>query len=294
MAEQLAATEQRWTTAVSEITPDTVYIRGYPLDRLIGLPFTATTFLLIAGRLPTPAETRVLDAVLTGVLDYGLEKSGTAAARYTVSCNPNMQAGLAVAMLSAGEYGLATENSARFITDTYAAFVAGGHTDVDAYAAEVVAGARARKERIPGFGHPVFRFTDPRAAILRQIAVDAGLWGPPAVLYEAVHRAFVRQPGREHFPINDVAMMAAITVALGFTPQESTALAIIGTLPGVVAHISEEFRAGQPGRGIPRAEVRYDVPQRQFDADLAAAGWPSGTPGTPDTPGAAGTPSGSG
>lgn len=276
MAQQPAAAETQWTTAVSEITPETVYVRGYPLENLIGLPFTATTFLLIAGRLPTPAETRVLDAVLTGVLDYGLEKSGTAAARYTVSCNPNMQAGLAVAMLSAGEYGLATEHSARFIADTYAAFVAGGHTDMDAFAADVVAGARARKERIPGFGHPVFRYTDPRAGILRQIAVDAGLWGPAAELYEAVHRAFVQQPGREHFPINDVAMMAAITVAMGFTPQESTALAVIGTLPGVVAHISEELRAGRAGRGIPAADATYDVPRRDLDDDLTAAGWPSG------------------
>ena len=261
-----------WRTEVSAITPETVFVRGYKLDELIGMSFTATTFLMIKGRLPSPAEAKVLDAVLTGVLDYGMEKSGTAAARYVVSCNPHIQAGLAAAALSAGDYGLATENTARFIQDTYAEFQ-GSDQDMDSFAQQVVERARAAKSRIPGFGHQVFRFEDPRAQILKAIAVDAGLWGEQAVLYEAVHRAFVRHPGREHFPINDVAVLAAITVAMGFTPEESTALAIIGTLPGVVAHISEEFRSGRVQRLIPPEIVDYDVPQRDLQQDLKSAGW---------------------
>ncbi|MFD7956110.1 citryl-CoA lyase [Streptomyces ardesiacus] len=262
-----------WHSAVSEITPDTVFVRGYQLDDLIGLSFTSSAFLLIKGRLPTPQEARVLDAVLTGVLDYGLEKAGTAAARYVVSANPSMQAGLATAVLAAGDYGLATENSARFITDTYAAYEAAGRPEMAAYAEKVVAEARAARLRIPGFGHPVFKRTDPRAQILRQIAVDAGLWGEAAQLYEAVHEAFTRLPGREEFPINDVGMLAAITTALGFTPQESTALTVIGTLPGVVAHISEEYASGKVGRVVPAEDVSYTVPRRDLAADLEAAGW---------------------
>lgn len=263
-----------WRTEVSAITPETVYIRGYKLDDLIGLTFTAATFLMIKGRLPSPDETKVLDAVLTGVLDYGMEKSGTAAARYVVSCNPHVQNGLAAAALSAGDYGLATENTARFIQDTHAEFLDSG-LDMDTFAEQVVARAKAAKYRIPGFGHQVFRFEDPRAQILKKIAVDAGLWGDAAVMYEAVHRAFIKQPGREHFPINDVAVLAAITVAMGFTPQESTALAIIGTLPGVVAHISEELSSGKVQRLIPPENVDYDVPARDLAADLKAAGWPA-------------------
>lgn len=266
--------DRYWHTQVSAITPETVHIRGYRLDDLIGLPFSAAIFLIIKGRVPSPQETTVMDAVMTGVLDYGLEKSGTAAARYVVSSNPNMQAGLAAATLSAGAFGLATENTCRFIANTHAAFTASGETDMDAFAETVVAMAKADKVRIPGFGHQVFRGVDPRAKVLQQIAVDAGLWGEPAELYEAVHRAFIKQPGREHFPINDVAVIAAITVAMGFTPEESTALAIIGTLPGVVAHISEEWRSGQVQRLIPPETVVYDVPQRDLRADLAAAGWP--------------------
>lgn len=265
-----------WQTSVSEITPETVYIRGYKLDDLIGLPFSAATFLMIKGRLPSPDETKVLDAVLTAVLDYGLEKSGTAAARYVVSCNPHVQAGLAAAALSAGDFGLATENTARFIQDTYQEFTASNFTDMDEFAETVVAKARAEKRRIPGFGHQVFKYTDPRAQILKKIAVDAGLWGEPVELYEAVHRAFIKLPGREHFPINDVAVMAAITVAMGFTPEESTALAILGTLPGVIAHISEEFTSGKAQRLIPPSTANYAVGRRDLASDLKEAGWPAG------------------
>ncbi|MFV8054814.1 citryl-CoA lyase [Mycobacterium sp. 48b] len=269
------ATERYWRTEISEITPETVYIRGYKLDDLIGVPFTAAVYLMIKGRLPSPQETKVLDAVMTGVLDYGLEKSGTAAARYVVSCNPNVQAGIAAAALSAGDYGLATENTARFIGDTYAQYQASGAMDMDDFAAQVVAEARAKKQRIPGFGHQVFKKVDPRAQILKRIAVEAGLWGEPVQLYEAVHRAFIKLPGREEFPINDVAVIAAITVAMGFTPEESTALAILGTLPGIIAHVSEEFASRKVQRLIPPATVNYDVPRRDLAADLVAAGWPA-------------------
>jgi citryl-CoA lyase len=270
-----SADERYWRSEISEITPETVYVRGYDLEELIGTSFTSATFLLIKGRLPSPQEASVLDAILTGVLDYGLEKAGTAAARYVVSGNPHVQAGLATAILGAGDYGLATENSARFITDTHAAYLAAGEPPMEEYAAEVVAHAKATKLRIPGFGHPVFKRTDPRAQVLRRIAVDAGLWGGAALLYEEVHKAFAQQPGREDFPINDVGMLAAISVALGFTPQESTALAVIGTLPGVVAHISEELTSGRVGRVVPAEDVTYSVPRRKLGPDLEAAGWTS-------------------
>jgi citryl-CoA lyase len=268
-----APSARYWHTEVSDITPDKMWVRGYDLEELIGLPFSAATFLMIRGRIPTPQETRVMDAVLTAVLDYGLEKSGTAAARYVVSCNPNMQAGIAAATLSAGAYGLATDNTCRFIMGTYDRYLEAGQPDMEDFAREVVAQAKADKFRIPGFGHPVFRFVDPRAALLRKIAQENGLWGPSLDLYEAVHHQFIAQPGREHFPINDVAMMAAITVGLGFTPEESTALAIIGTLPGVVAHISEEMATGRPQRVIPRVDADYVVPRRSLSDDMAAAGW---------------------
>ncbi|MCP3426942.1 citryl-CoA lyase [Rothia sp. AR01] len=262
-----------WRTGVSEVEPENVSIRGYDLEDLIGLPFGAMAFLLIRSRLPTPAETKVFDALLTGVLDYGLQKPGTAAARYVVSSNPNMQAGLATAALAAGDFSLAPENAARFIQERHREFIEAGSGDLEAFARSVVEDADRTRLRIPGFGHPVFKGVDPRGAKLKKIAQEAGLWGEPARLYEAIHAEFIKNPKRSHFPINDVGILAAISIAIGLSPEESTAMAIIGTLPGVTAHISEELNARKPVRVIPPKDTYTSISRRDVVADLKDAGW---------------------
>lgn len=266
------AVAKYWQSEISEIEPEHVFVRGYDLEDLIGIPFGAATYLLIRGDLPTPQQTKVVDALLTAVLDYGLEKAGTVAARAVVSSNPNMQAGLATAILAAGEHSLAPENAARFITERYAEFQSSG-LDLQEFAAKVVADARERRYRIPGFGHQVFKFEDPRSLKLKAIAEKQGLWSGPALMYEAIHREFVKNPKVAHFPINDVGVIAAISTALGFTPEESTALAVIGTLPGVAAHVTEESRSGKLVRRIPSEQVDYRVPHRSLRADATELGW---------------------
>jgi citryl-CoA lyase len=261
-----------WFSSISEVEPEHVFVRGYDLEELIGLPYAVNTFLVLKGRLPSPQEARVIDALLSGVVDYALEKSGTVAARAVVSCNPSMTAGLATAILGAGDYSLSPETAAQFIADTYAAFLEAGVSRED-YARQVVADASERRFRIPGFGHPVFRNIDPRSERLKSIAVDAGLWGPEAQLYEAIHAEFIKNPKVAHFPINDVGVLAAISTAMGFTPAEATALVVIGTLPGVAAHIAEELNSGVRIRQIQHNLVNYDVPRRDFASDYREAGW---------------------
>jgi citryl-CoA lyase len=264
-----------WQSTVSRVDTDKVLIRGYDLESLIGgQSFTASTFLLLRGRLPTPSEVRVLDAVLNAVLDYALLKPGTVAARYVVSANPNMTAGLATAILSVGQHTLAPEDTARFVAAAHARHQTMGGTLAET-AAAVVSEARARKERIPGIGHPRFKRIDPRAQKLKQIAVAEGLWSERGDLYELIHQHFVDAAGKPDIPINDVGMMAVVLLELGFTPEETTGLAILSTLPGVIAHISEELRGGKPIRVIPDQLVDYGEPlRRDLAADRAAAGWP--------------------
>lgn len=264
-----------WTTSVSSIEDSNVRVRGYELNELIGqVTFSVATYLLIRGELPTPEQTTVFDAVLTGVLDYGLEKPGTVAARYVYSANPNVPAGLATAVLGAGKNTLAPEGTAHFAINAYADFQASGQ-DPSTFAETLVTNMIARKERIPGLGHPVFRYEDPRAKKLKQIAQNAGLWGPRADLYETIHETFKRLSGKDSIPINDVGMMALILVEMGFSPEETTGLATISTLPGVLAHLSEEARAKKAIRIAPRETVSYETTERDFAADWERAGWRS-------------------
>ncbi|MGH3661742.1 MAG: hypothetical protein ACRDTQ_07780, partial [Micromonosporaceae bacterium] len=89
-----------------------------------------------------------------------------------------------------------------------------------------------------------------------------------------VHRAFRALPGRDAIPINDVGVMAAVLVEMGFTPEEMTGLAVMSMLPGVIAHVSEELREGPPIRIVPDEIAAYpDQSKKNLAADVRAAGW---------------------
>ncbi|WP_270888337.1 citryl-CoA lyase [Pedococcus sp. 5OH_020] len=264
-----------WATHVSTVSDDKVSIRGYDLESILGagLPFTAATYLLIRGRLPTPSQVRTLDAALSAVLDFGLEKPGTVAARFAVSANPSVPAGLAAACLSVGAHTLATEGTGRYVADLHRRFQDSGE-DLGRFADAEVRRLRAEGERIPGLGHPVFKRVDPRAAALKKVAAAEGCWPQAGATYEAVHASFTAIPGKADICINDVGVLAVVLLGLGFTPEEGTGLAILSTLPGVIAHISEELADGRRIRVVPRADVAYDPAcTRDIDADRALAGW---------------------
>jgi citrate synthase len=262
-----------WTSAVSDIAPDDVYVRGYPLRSLIGtLPFSAITVLMIRGKLPTPGEARMMDVILSSILDYALHKSGTVAARCVVSVNPQMTAGLGAGVLAAGEHALSPENTGRFIIEAHKAWKASGET-MESFAAITVERLRAEKARVPGFGHPVFRGIDPRAQRLREEAVAGGVWTETGEVYEAIHRAFKAAAGKPDLVINDIGMIACILAGMGYTPQEMAGIAILSTFPGLIAHISEEMASGVRNRIVPDSTAEYPRPRHDLRADMAKAGW---------------------
>ncbi|MBX5173344.1 citryl-CoA lyase [Rhizobium sp. NZLR1b] len=262
-----------WTTSVSDVEDADVFIRGYSLGDIIGnMSFAAATYLLIRGKLPTPGQTKMIDAVLCSVLDYSLKKPGTVAARYCVSGNPSMVAGLATAMLSAGEYTLAPDSAGTFIRNTYDTHRKPG-ASIDECAEAAVDEIRQTKMRVGGFGHPNFKYLDPRAQKLKTIAVEAGVWGDVCDWYEAVHRAFIKRVTKPEMAINEVGMMAAILTEMSFTPDEMTGLALLSTFPGVVAHISEELQSKTRIRTLPDDIVDYARERKELNRDMAAAGW---------------------
>jgi citrate synthase len=266
-------TPSHWFTSVSDISADDIYIRGYPMQALIGtLPFSAIAFLIIRGTMPTPGQGRMMDVILSSILDYGLQKSGTIAARAVVSVNPQMTAGLGAGVLAAGEYALSPEEAGRFITETRRAWKDSGEA-MDPYAAKLVADLRKSKRRVPGFGHPVFRTVDPRAERLKQVAVANSIWGEANEWYGAVHRAFQAATNKPDLVMNDVGMLAAIMTQMGFTPQEMAGIAVLSTFPGLVAHVSEELQSGTRLRIIPDSNVDYARDRRDLASDMAAAGW---------------------
>ena len=51
---------ERWQSALTEISPNKILIRGYPVDEMMGrLGFAEAVYLLLMGELPTPAIGRM-------------------------------------------------------------------------------------------------------------------------------------------------------------------------------------------------------------------------------------------
>jgi citrate synthase len=183
-----------------------------------------------------------------------------------------MVAGVATAVLAVGEYTLAPDDAGRFILESLADYRASGSSATDASAA-LVEKLRQEERRVPGFGHPNFRFFDPRAQKLKHIAEEVGVWGAACAWYEQVHAAYTAAVGKPELVINEVGMMAAILVDLGFSPAEMTGIALISSMPGVIAHISEEMQSKVRIRTLPDEIVDYRRERHELAEGLNAAGW---------------------
>ncbi len=262
-----------WKSAISDITPEDIYVRGYPLQSLMGkLPFSGVVYLMIRGKMPNPDEAGMMDVILSSILDYALQKSGTIAARAVVSVNPQMTAGLGAGVLAAGEYAMSPEDAGRFILDSYRDWKATQLPMAEA-AQKLVTEIRNNKQRVPGFGHPVFRGVDPRAEKLRLAAKNARIWGEANEWYIAIHHQFRLATSKPDLVLNDVGMLASVLAQMGFTPQEMTGIAVLSTFPGLIAHVSEELQSGVRNRIIPDQNVTYTRERNNLLEDMKTLGW---------------------
>lgn len=247
-----------WKTSVGKVVPNKILVRGYPLDQLMGkISFSEGLYLIFKGELPTPAQGRMLEALLFGIFEHAFINSAIPAARYVVAGNPSVVNGAAAGILSMGPYTGSPRAAAEFIQDCHS--LAGKESLTPRETAERVVGEYlGSRRRIPGFGHPVHD-ADPRTVRLREIAEAEKVVGEKTRLYETVHEVFVSKSGKK-LPINTDGMMAALLLDLGFTPLEIEAIAIVSFLPGILAHTLEEIHQKVPLRVIPDAIAEYTGP----------------------------------
>ena len=94
-----------WRTAIATSDPTHIWIRGHDVTALMRTAtFTDTIVLLHLGRLPSPGERRLLDAILIGVADHGAGAPSCAAARLAASGNrQSLSAAIAAGILTIGD-----------------------------------------------------------------------------------------------------------------------------------------------------------------------------------------------
>lgn len=61
-----------WSTAIIEMEPGRIALRGHPIESLIGeVGFVDMIWLMVQGTLPNPAQRTVLEAALVAAVDHG-------------------------------------------------------------------------------------------------------------------------------------------------------------------------------------------------------------------------------
>ena len=137
------------TTKISHHTADAIYVRGASLvDELIGkLSFTEMMYFQLMGVRPTPAQTKILDAVLVTLMEHGLTPSVIATRMVYDSCPEAVQAAVAAGLLAVGSTFVGTmEGCAANLEEILAAPKDAGGVDGEQARARAIA-QRLRKAK---------------------------------------------------------------------------------------------------------------------------------------------------
>jgi citrate synthase len=229
-------TSAKPTTKIARHTADAIYVRGASLvDELIGkLTFTEMMYFQLLGVKPTPAQAKVLDAVLVTLMEHGITPSAIATRLIYDSCPEAIQAAVAAGILGVGSTFIGTmEGCAANLEEIIS-------SENQSNAAKAIAQrVRAAKKPIPGFGHPHHKPDDPRSPRLIAIAEEAGVPGRHIGALRVLAREVDAAWGR-HLTINATGAVAALLGEIGVPQEVMRGIAVVSRAAGLVGHIREE------------------------------------------------------
>lgn len=255
-----------WRTAITKVQGDDIYFRGYHfLELAEKVDFASAMYLLFKGELPTPGQTKVLNALMVAVMDHGIAPS-EAVARVVAASGSPLQACIAAGILTVGDiHGGAGEACARMYQETIQRAKAEGKTILQV-AEELVQERRRTKARIDGYGHPMHPAGDPRGPWLLNLADKHGVSGDHVSLARAIEDAIARIV-RRRIGINFDGSSAAIISDLGLDWRLARAFLITPRSAGLAAHAWEEMTRERGWRIVAdEQEIIYDgPPERKLD-----------------------------
>ncbi len=239
-----------------------------PLAPDAALSHAADYLRMATGEDASPARIAALDAYLVAVAEHGMNAS-TFTARVVASTHADAVS-IVVSALGALK-GPLHGGAPGPVLDMLDAI------GEPARAEEWLARELARRRRIMGLGHRIYRVRDPRAAVLERAleGLDgAGMTSRYLALARAVERAAVellakRYPGRR-LDTNVEFYTAILLDALGFPRELFTPTFAVARVAGWLAHADEQLRGGRILR--PRQHYVGPLPGADDDARLAASG----------------------
>ncbi len=249
-----------WSSAITEIGPNTIRLRGYPVEELMGrVGFAEAIYLALMGELPDQATGTILNAIFVSSIDHGTTPPSALSTVTVASTGAPLGSAVAAGILSISKFhGGAIEDCMKAIYEALTLVKDKGKSVRDA-ASETFQSYKSRGRRLSGFGHRLHT-KDPRTIRLLQLVDELGKAHDGIKMAEALESAIADATGKS-LPLNVDGAIAAVLVDLNVPPALANAFFMIARLPGLVAHAHEEQTRQKPMRKVHPTDVLYDGPE---------------------------------
>jgi citrate synthase len=216
----------------------------------------AANFLyMLSGQRPNAMAVRAFDVALTLHADHELNAS-TFAARVSAATLTDIYSAVVggIGALKGPLHGGANAEVMKMLLDLGSD---AAPERVDAF----IRGKLSRKEKIPGFGHRVYRTEDPRATHLRKMSQELGRRSGQTGWFEISQRIEALVKGEKKLNPNVDFYSATVYHALGIPIDLYTPIFAVSRMSGWTAHVLEQYANNRLIR--PRAEYTGPTyPQR--------------------------------
>ena len=229
-------------SAMGWSTADQIVVKGHSLpDELLGkVNLGDMAFLELMDRLPTSAESTVINALLVTLVEHGVTPSALATRLTILGAPESLQGAVAAGLLGLGDLFVGTiEGSAKMLQQSLE--TAPDEADLSAISTQIVTNFATEKANIPGIGHPIHKPIDPRTPRLFAIATENGFGGRYIALMQEIQQAAESHYARV-LPINATGAIGAIASELGIPWQVCRGLGVMARAVGLVGHVLEEMR----------------------------------------------------
>ena len=242
-----------WSTAIIDMEPGRIDIRGRPIQDLIGrTSFAQMIWLMLRGEVPSDGQARLLEAALVAAVDHGPQAPSIATARMAVTCGASLNQAMASAVnLLDDVHGGAGEQA----VELYRRIAQSGalEHDVDAWRA-------AHGKYVPGFGHRFHKPVDPRAPRLMALVAEAAAAGVVGGSYAHIAKGietYLAEGAGKPVPMNIDGATAVIFAELGFAAPLARGLFCLSRSVGILAHAWEQQQQGGRNKGPTPPRYRW-------------------------------------
>jgi citrate synthase len=228
---------------------------GGPIAPDPALGHAANFLYMLTGDRPNPTATRAFDIALTLHADHELNAS-TFAGRVSAATLTDIYSAVvgAIGALKGPLHGGANADVMRMLLEL-------GETASGDRIDEFVRGKFARKEKIAGFGHRVYKTEDPRATHLRQMSKELGKKAGSTAWFDMSQRIEALVKGEKKLYPNVDFYSASTYYTLGIPIDLYTPIFAVSRMSGWTAHVLEQYANNRLIR--PRADYTGpEYPQR--------------------------------